>query len=744
MTRPVKGASKDPKSPQDQRDIISGLRREGRRADALLRQSGLVLTQGGEPTFVPEETSSPEWNLEALGAEKLSRAWDLARELARALMPGALILRSNGKHYPGEPIPRWKLTLLRNPGNKPLWQDQDRLLQGSPAKGRPVTPRKFLSCLASELGLPSNIHPAYEDVEAAMRHAAACGSHPPLPRYSRKKRGFVQPRWSREERAKWQQMHRASGWVLPMGRDEAAWISGHWSFPEGELRLLPGSSAIGLRLPLGMLPPEALRSAITAEVRDGGLLVFLPPLPDAESFAELLSAVERTALRLSSPPLSIEGYPPPDAPGWESLSLIPDPGVIEVNLPPADDWESLEKTVSALYEAAAHCGLQGTRRLPSGEIVPTGGGAHLVLGGASLEENPFLLNPSLLPGFLRFIQHHPSLSYLFSGRFTGPSSQAPRIDESFFEVPYELEIALRAIEGMAAPADAAAIDSILRNLLLDLHGNTHKAEVSVDKFFNPFIPNGRLGLVEFRAIEMSPDAPTFLSIHALWRALAASLATRPFREPVRDWQGALHDRFLLPSFLERDLQEVLTYLEQDGFSFETSWFRTHLHFRFPFLAEESLGDGHWTLRRAVEPWPLLGEQPTPSGGLVRCVDSSTERLEIRLLGLPEETEVRINGHLLPLETHPGGGRFGGVRFRTAWLPTCLHPQVAPHTPLEISFLEHPGKQLGVWHYLSLPLEADGKTRRVIPAKETRHPKLNTDQRPASRRTLDLRAAASIT
>lgn len=743
MTRPVKGTTRDRKDQQTLRGVIEGLRREGLRADAILRKAGLILTQGGEPTFVPENTSSPEWNLEALGDEKLERAWHLARELARTLMPGAFILKSNGKHYPGEPIPRWKLTLLQGTGTKQLWKDPDLLLRGASAKGRPVTPRKFLSALASELGLPANLHPAYEDVEAAMRHAAARGALPPLPRYSRKKKGFVQPRWSREERAKWQAMHRATGWVLPMGRDESAWISGHWSFPEGELQLLPGSSVIGLRLPLGMLPPDALRTAITAEVRDGVLLVFLPPLPDAGSFAELLVAVERTAVRLSSPPLAIEGYPPPEAPGWESLSLIPDPGVIEVNLPPAASWESLEKTVSSLYEAAARCGLRGTRRLPSGESVPTGGGAHLVLGGASLEENPFLLNTSLLPSFLRFIQHHPSLSYLFSGRFTGPSSQAPRIDESFFEVPYELEIALRAIEGMTAPGDAATIDAILRNLLLDLHGNTHKAEVSIDKFFNPFMPNGRLGLVEFRAIEMSPDAPTFLAIHALWRSLAASFAARPFREPLVEWRGALHDRFLLPSFLEHDLQMVLDYLQRDGFAFEREWFGSHLHFRFPILAEEPLGEGCWTLRRAVEPWPLLGEQPTPSGGLVRCVDSSTERLEIRLLGLSQETDVLVNGHVLPLESHPEGGFFGGVRFRTAWLPTCLHPQVAPHTPLEFVFLERSGKQLGAWHYLPLPSETEGKKRRVIPAETSGRPGPNKDPAPTGRRTLDLRAASSI-
>ena len=723
-------------------EILKGIRREGDKADALLAKEGLTLTQGGEPTFVPETPTAPEWNLEALGDEKLSLSWSLCRELAETLMPGAFILRSNGKHYPGEPIPRWKLTLLRSSTHGPLWKDPSLLLRGSAPSAPAVTPRKFLAALSSELDLPSNLHPAYEDVEAAMRHAAACGIGAPIPRYSRKKRGFVQPRWSASDRARWNALHKASGWVLPLGREKGRWITGHWSFPEGELRLLPGNSVIGLRLPLSQLPDDSLRTALTAEIRDGALVLFLPPLPDAENFADLLKAIERTAASLSSAPVAIEGYPPPDAEGWESLSVIPDPGVIEVNLRPAGSWADLESSVTALYSAAERVGLRATRSLPSGECVPTGGGGHLVLGGESLGSNPFLLKPWLLPSFLRFIQNHPSLSYLFSGRFTGPSSQAPRVDESFFEIPYELEVALRGIEAMKPPADPAMIDAILRNLLLDFHGNTHKAEVSVDKFFNPFMPNGRLGLVEFRSIEMSPDAATFLAIHLLWRALAASFAARPFSQPLVDWKGALHDRYLLPSFLEHDLKTLLDYLERDGFRFDAAWFQPHFLFRFPLLAEESLGEGRWTLRRAVEPWPLLGEQPTPSGGVVRCVDSSTERLELRLIGVPGDTGVMINGHSLPLEPHPDAGLIGGVRFRTVRLPTCLHPQITPHTPLEIVFLNRSGNHLGVWHYLPHPVESEGVQRRVIPATSDKRRHSQTVPGPSGRRTLDLRAVSA--
>ena len=727
-------------------EILDGLSLQGRLADSLLAQEGLILTQGGEPTFVPENTSSPEWNLEALGEEKLHFAWKLCRELLRIHMPGALILRSNGKHYPGEPIPRWKLMLLRQAQGKPLWRNQSLLTHGEPGRGKPIAPRKFLSVLATLLGVPGSLRPVYEDVEAAMRHAQLLGGAPPLPRYSRAKKGFVQPRWTMGERRKWERLHKAAGWVLPLSNDKGRWMTADWTMPEGqEMLLLPGTSSIGLRLPLHRLASGALSCALTAEIRDGALSLFLPPLPDASSFAALLSAIEETASSLKSPAIALEGYPPPMEEGWESLSVIPDPGVIEVNLPPASHWESLESTVTTLYDTAEKVGLKGTRFVPSGEVVPTGGGGHLVLGGASIESNPFLLKPALLSSFLRFIQHHPCLSYVFSGRFMGPSSQAPRVDESFFEVPRELERALMGIETMPSPANPAMIDAILRNLLLDLHGNTHKAEVSIDKFFNPFMPNGRLGLVEFRSIEMSPDASSFLAIHALWRALAASFVKEPYNERLIDWRGKLHDHFLLPSMLEQDLKEVIVYLRGHGFRFESSWFAPHLLFRFPILAEETFRESPWSLRRAVEPWPLLGEQPAPGGGLVRCVDSSTERLELRI-HLKETVAVSFNGHSLPLVDHPEGGWIGAVRFRSISLPTCLHPQVAPQIPLEISFHDPESGERRFWHYHPIPSDQEANrprgpwgqrlTPRDSPSTDTIYPSI-TDQRSSESLTLDL-------
>jgi uncharacterized protein (DUF2126 family) len=703
--------------------LIQGLRLEGKRADALLKKAGIILTQGGEPTFIPENPLGPEWNMEALGQEKLTLAWQLCRALEKSLLPGAVILRSNGKHYPGEPIPRWKLTLLRRK-RKPLWLNLALLAQGEVGKKKAVAPKKFLTTLAHHLGISGTPRPVYEDLEAAMRTVVLEGETAPLPRYSRAKKRFIQPHWTMAEKKRWQAFHQDVGWVLPLDYIDGVWKTDSWILPHGgDLLLLPGTSSIGLRLPLHLLPPDTLPRALTAEISEGTLTLFIPPFLQASTFANLLSAIEKTAEELHSAPISLEGYPPPHEDAWETLSVIPDPGVIEVNLPPAASWESMETTVTALFEAAEHCGLKGTRRLPSGEIAATGGGGHLVLGGATLKKNPFLLKPHLLPSFLRFIQRHPALSYLFSGRFVGPSSQAPRIDESFFEIPQELTASLRAMESMKAPASPAMIDAILRNLLLDLHGNTHRAEVSVDKFYNPFMPNGQLGLVEFRSIEMTPDAPMFLAIHALWRALAAAFVTRPYNEPIINWQGKLHDEYLLPVFLEEDLKKVLKYLSETGFAFEPEWFLPQLQFRFPILVTETTGNFRWHLRRAIEPWPLLGEQPVPGGRLVRCVDSSTERLEMHLLPIMEDQNrarlpsISINGWKLPLFPHPVAGYIGAVRFRTTLLPTCLHPHVPPHTPLLIQFSDDLGVEQAAWHYRPAVMNEEKSTPQLTPQKK---------------------------
>ena len=424
-----------------------------------------------------------------------------------------------------------------------------------------------------------------------------------------------------------------------------------------------------------------MRRGLTVEIRDGELLVFLPPLPSFDAFAELVRSIERLAEHLDLPPLRLEGYPPPSDPDLESIGLTSDPGVLEVNLPPADNWPDFERVVRGLFASAESCGLRGHKYQFSGRKVATGGGAHIVLGGPNLERNPFIQRPSLLSSFLRFLQHHPSLSYAFTGMFAGPSSQAPRVDESAFELPYELEITLRAIEEMSTPGDPEMIDAMLRNLLMDWNGNTHRAELSVDKFYNWNTANGRNGLIEFRAFEMTPEPESLLAANVLLRALTACFAEEAFTSPLVDWRDALHDRFALPVFLRDDLRAVVSYLNRHGFSFPDETFDAALDFRFPVITSFATGDTRWTLRYALEPWPVMGDHQ----GTGRTVDSSTERLELLAEGPDTDAEftATANGFRLAFADAGRNRKAGGIRYRLFDNPWGLQPHVRAHSPLRI-------------------------------------------------------------
>ncbi|MDX2227492.1 MAG: transglutaminase family protein [Verrucomicrobiae bacterium] len=734
---------------------------QGRIADQKLRQAGLCLTQGGEPTFVAAHPAAPEWNTAALGPEKLAAARKMCRQLLANLYPGGVILQSTGKHYPGEPLPRWSLGIHHSRSRGPFWKNPDLLL---PSPGAPATSLAeaawLIHSLADRLlGHTASILPAYEDVEGWMRFKDH-ETPSPLPKFSRSRKRFELDRpWTEKESERWIPYCEPKGWILPLEYSENRWKTAPWELPFGEdLSLLVGDSPMGLRLPLGRLPAQTIHCALTVEIRDGHLCVFLPPLPTAESFLDLVRTLEEVLTAGKCAPILLEGYPPKSGPEMESLTLVPDPGVLEVNLPPRDNWPDFEAQVRTLYEAAAAAGLRSEKHQFSGRKIPTGGGAHIILGGPSLQDNPFLKKPALLPSFLRFIQNHPCLSYVFTGLFTGPSSQAPRVDESFFGLPYELEISLRSIEAMESPASAAMLDAILRNLLLDWNGNTHRAELSIDKFANPFAPNGRLGLVEFRAFEMMPSPEMFLAPNLLLRALAACFCLEPYAAPLHDWRGQLHDRFALPHFLSADLEKVLAYLNARGFSLTPESFAPHLAFRFPRITHFAERGFEFSLRQALEPWPVLGEQPTASGTTARCVDPSTDRLEIFVRGTPLP-EVSVNGWLLPLEKISDRESVGAVRYRLFDLTPSLQPQVRAHSPLVFEIID-PATQLILhafdyhnWKpkpgfYDGLPRSdaeaAERVSERLIlrPEKIGTQAKMRTPPEPrpeASALTLDLRA-----
>lgn len=675
---------------------------QGSLADAKLSAQELVLTQGGEPTFVPHDTTAAEWNIAALGPEKLRYARRLARELAATQFRGGVVMQSFGKQYPGEPLPRWQISIYRLRSGAALWNDLGklRLDQESVATSAADMPRKFVAELAATLKLRDTSLPAYEDLEASLRAAGSDEAIHLLPRFSRGNRSFVSRPLPDDARAQWQSFFEPAGWVLPLDHDGTKWSTGEWKLAQGDdLTLIPGDSPIGLRLPLNRLSADAIRRGLTAEIKDGELLVFLPPLPDFAAFADLVRAIERLVTRLGLPPLRLEGYPPPGDPAVQSIGLTSDPGVLEVNLPPADNWHDFAGVVRDLYRSAHAVGMRGYKYQFSGRKVGTGGGAHIVLGGPDLERNPFINRPSLISSFLRFLQRHPALSYAFTGLFMGPSSQAPRVDESAYELPYELDITLRALETMPSPGAARMIDALLRNLLMDWNGNTHRAEVSVDKFFNFNAPNGQSGLIEFRAFEMTPDPDLLLAANLLLRALTACFAERPYTLELIDWREALHDKFALPCFLREDLREVIDFLNEHGFSFPDDAFDAQLDFRFPVITEFSTGAVRWSLRQALEPWPVMGEHQ----GTGRAVDSTTDRLELLADGLNADAGLIacVNGFRLPMLAAAGERRAGGIRYRLFDNPWGLQPHVRAHSPLRIEIVhQSSGKIVYAIEYLN--------------------------------------------
>ena len=413
--------------------------------------------------------------------------------------------------------------------------------------------------------------------------------------------------------------------------------------------------------------------------------IFMPPLDEVDDYLALVTAIEATAEQLQLP-VVLEGYPPPRDKRLKMLQITPDPGVIEANIQPVHHWRELVDNTEFLYQSAFESRLSAEKFMVDGRHTGTGGGNHFVLGGATPDDSPFLRKPELLASLILYWHNHPSLSYLFSGLFIGPTSQAPRVDEARNDQLYELEIALqeihRASEEQGDAMPPWLVDRTLRNILIDVTGNTHRSEFCIDKLYSPEGPTGRLGLLELRAFEMPPHARMSIAQKLLMRALVARFWRQPYRAPATRWGTQLHDRFMLPAWVQADFADVMRDMREAGFAFDDAWFAPHFEFRFPIVGDVQLLGMQLELRNALEPWHVMGEE-SAGGATARYVDSSLERLQLRVTGFNDSRyALTCNGQALPLQPLGTEGEYAcGVRFK-AWNPwSALHPTIQPHGPL---------------------------------------------------------------
>lgn len=775
----------------------------GNQVEEGLQAGDVRLTMGGEPTFVSiDDMDGAEWNTAALGEHKRELAGVLLEKMQAEFAPGSVLHYGQGKWYPGEPFPRWALGCFWRPDGKPVWKEPKWLATDQTDYGlTDKDAKRFTETLSRNLGIASRyIVPGYEDrLYYLWKEANQPGNVDWLTlnlRDSKHRNDLVL--------ALQRGLDTPTGYALPLSWDDQKehWQGTPWEFRREEMYLLPGNSPMGYRLPLDSLPwtaederdvesqpcpfedrpelpdyhgevewryrelvapaepaipyadeqsnqkewREIPRTALCIEVRNGCLHIFLPPLHHLEHYLDLLQSIEKTAVELEIP-VMLEGYEPPSDPRLKSFKVTPDPGVIEVNIHPADNWQTLVDNTETLYELARLSRLGTEKFMLDGRHTGTGGGNHVTMGAATPTDSPFLRRPDLLRSLLTYWQHHPGLSYLFSGMFIGPTSQAPRVDEARNESLYELEIAFKQVafdRNGEENNQPWIVDRLLRNLLVDITGNTHRSEFCIDKLYSPDSFSGRQGLLEFRAFEMPPHARMALVQVLLLRTLVVRFWNQPYSHKLVRWGTSLHDRFMLPHYVEQDMREVCEELQQSGYDFDPEWLAPFHEFRFPVYGRVQYRGIELELRAALEPWHILGEEMS-SQGTARFVDSSVERLQVKIKGMTDSRyAVVCNGHRVPLNPTGVQGEFvAGVRYRAWQPPSALHPTIGVHSPLVFDIIDTwNGRSIGgcTYHvvhpggrsYDAFPVNAfEAEGRRIARFRTNEHTPGKLEPKPVS-------------
>lgn len=707
-----------PHSESDWKDIME----LGHKVDQKLHDSDVRLTMGGEPTFVSaDDMESAQWNTDSDGKDKRKKAYDLTLRLKQKFAPEGIIHQGQGKWYPGEAIPRWQYVLYWRKDGSALWSDDKWFAAPDSQSSYTLSQaQEMLYKIAGDLGInPDNIREAYEDTYYFIweKSKLPVNSDPLNP----DKESTLEQRKLAELLNNG--LENPVGYVLPLEYSvtEDKWTSCYWEIAREKLFLIPGNSALGYRLPLESLPilspaekevviepsllddlgplpnvqtlsiprkpdkhtaknKKTIKTALNIEIREGRIYIFLPPLIAFDHFAELVYRIGKVADQMHIA-IVIEGYQAPADNRIEKMAVTPDPGVLEINVPPAKSWDEIVNNYEHLFEQARQCKLGAEKFMLDGRHTGTGGGNHITLGGTTPADSPLLRRPDLLRSMVNFWQNHPSLSYLFSSAFVGPTSQAPRVDEGRRGVLEELEIAFAELD-RHQNASPWLVDRIFRNLLIDLTGNTHRAEFCIDKLFSPDSNSGRLGILEMRGFDMPPNMQMCLLQILLIRSLVARFWETPYKYPLIDWGADLHDKFLLHSYVKEDMKEVIQYLHAGGIYFKMEWLESFFEFRFPLLGEAMVRDMKISIRSAIEPWNVLGEEMSNTG-TARFVDSSVEKIEILVSGLhTERYQLLCNQVIVPLNSTEKADTFvAGIRYKAWNPPSSLHPTIEADTPL---------------------------------------------------------------